>query len=142
MVRLLVGLLAMVGVAMAGAPDLRVLGAIGGIDGKTVANTTLFTTENGTERCYPVLAIVEATAGSVITVGPTVSIGTNSATFNNILAATSMTLVLLTNTMQVSLATGVLPSSVAANTAVTVRVSVGAVGTSQTLRVTLLGYYQ
>lgn len=110
-----------------------------GIDGKTVAATAIGTTENGTRRFYPTAAVFELTAVAVLIGVCTLSVGTNGASYNDLVAATAMTgLTAANGILRVSIA---LAGSVAPNTAVYVNITVGATATTYTLRAILEGYY-
>jgi len=110
--------------------------SVTGINAKSTGATTIFTTEG--ERFHPLFVVAEITAASALTVGATVSVGTNSASFNNIMAA-SVTGTTINNMLPNALSA--LTDSVAPGTAVKVNVSVGAVGTSGTMSVTVIGFY-
>lgn len=109
-----------------------------GIDAKTVANTAILTTPAGAGNFHVALVIVEMTAANSLTVGATISVGTNSATFNNIIPATVGQIVLNAYAALMPVAGTV---SVPPGTLVNARVSVGATGTSGTVSVTVIGYY-
>lgn len=114
---------------------------VGGIDGKTVAATSLGSTENGTESFHPLYAVVQCTNASLVIVVPAVSIGQNSTSFNDIITATTLTNLNASNKMTVVspiVATQVVP----ANTGISVRVTTGATATTCTLEVGLWGYYR
>lgn len=113
-----------------------------GIDLKTTGAVTIFTTENGTQRFVPTAIIVEITAAVSITVGATISAGITAASYNDIMAATVLTGVTAVNNMLAfpALASAVV-TSVPANTAFKINVTVAATGTSQSARVDVIGYY-
>lgn len=113
---------------------------IKGVNAKNTGATLVGTTENGTARFYPVMVVFEMTVASVIAIVPTVSIGTNSATYNNILAAAALTGMTTANSMICSSVVGAV-NSVAPNTGINVNVSVGATATTATLDIHVLGYY-
>jgi hypothetical protein len=108
-----------------------------GIDATTGGAVSLFTTENNGRRFIVVSINVVCTAANTASVGASVSIGTNSASYNNIvaIAATSLT---SANTF---LGLTILPVSIAPNTAVKVNITTPAIAISQSLRVDLVGYY-
>lgn len=116
-----------------------------GIDAKVLAATKIATTD-ATKKFIITDIIVRCTAATAITVAATLSIGTNSATYNNIMAATALTGVTTANTGLFSGAHGsftLLEAGfiVAANTDIEVKVTVAATGTSQTIAVDVVGYY-
>lgn len=110
------------------------------IDFKTTGATTIFTTENGTERFHPLYVCAELTAATSVSVVPTISVGTNASSYNNILTATALTNFTAANKMQ-NYPISVLVDSVAANTAILVNVSIGATATTCTGKVAVIGYY-
>lgn len=112
------------------------------MDGKTTGTTTLFTTDNGTERFYPIITIFEITNGSAILSVGTISVGTNSATYNNIQAAAALTGLTATNNIIMFNSALSAISSVAANTAVLSNITVGFTATTATLKVTIIGFYE
>jgi hypothetical protein len=113
----------------------------GSIDAKTTGATKIATTENGSQRFIPKTVIIELTAATAVTVVATLSVGTNSATYNNILAATALTgLSALNNIVMIHLpATAI--SSIAPNTDIYVNVTIGATATTANIRVDVDGYY-
>lgn len=107
-----------------------------------VGNTLIGTTENGTQRFYPLFAVISVrSASGVLTVG-TVSIGSNASNYNNIMPATALTgLTAIDLMLKVQLAASAI-QSVAPNTDIYLRVSVAATGTQKNCDVTVIGYYQ
>jgi len=125
------------------SPHIQIMSV--SVDAKSAASTTMDITENNGKRFVPLFVVAELTATSLITVGPSFSIGTNSTAFDNIMAITA-TGITATNAILNKLAlgngaAGTNTLSIAANTTVTLKVTTGAVGTSGTLRVDLIGYY-
>lgn len=109
----------------------------GTLNAKTTGAGTLFATQ--TNQKIGITGILfTCTAATAITVACTISIGTNSTTNNNIMAATALTgLTTLGQTLYIPI-TGVI-SSVAASTNVGYNITVAATGTSQSLIVYVLG---
>lgn len=119
--------------------DLQVI-SVSSINGKTTGATTIFTTENGARAFHPLIIVIECTAASAITVPLSLSIGTNSATFNNIVAITAATGLTATATqfpIHLAVSTAVVP----ANTGVSLNITTAATGTSQTIAVHIVGFY-
>jgi len=110
--------------------------SVTGINAKSTGATTIFTTEG--ERFHPLFIVTEITAATSLTIGATASVGTNSSSFNNIMAA-SVTGTTVNNMLPNALSA--LTDSVAPGTAVKVNVSIAATGTSGTLSVTVIGFY-
>lgn len=109
---------------------------------KTAATTTIFTTENGARRFYVTDVLLETTAATDFTVGATLSLGTNDADYNNISpAGVAVGMIDGVNALQrVLLETGF--SSIPANTAVKVKITVGATATTATGKVIVRGFYE
>lgn len=112
----------------------------GGIDVKTTGTTLLATTENGTESFHPLFCVFKCTAVSGFIAASTLSVGTNSTAYNNTVPGTLMTGLSTAGSINSVLvgATGTIP----ANTQIYVNVTIPTTATSQTLEVTLIGYYQ
>lgn len=122
-------------------PELVQL-TIKSIDGKAVAATKIGTTVNDGRKFIPMFAIFHVTAATAIVTPCTLSIGTNSSTYNNILAATALTgMTAIDLVMQLGM-NAAASSVVAANTDIFANITVGATGTSISIDVTLLGFYK
>lgn len=114
---------------------------VSGVNAKTTGATTIGTTASGTANFHPCFLVVESTASSLITITSSLSVGTNSTSFNNIVpitVQTGLTAASLYFKTEVTVAT----APVAPSTAIKVNITTGATGTSQTISVTLFGYYQ
>lgn len=114
---------------------LTVTGIVGTSTGATLIQTT-----DANLRFVPILIQIEATAITGLVTPASFSIGTNSATYNNLLAITAMTGITSANLMLQSNITA-LSSSVGASTGIYINVTTGAVGTTYTLRASILGFY-
>lgn len=112
------------------------------INAKTTGTTVLGTTENGTQRFVPTYIVLECTAASAISVGPTVSVGISAGVYEDILPPVAMSST-TANHIDVKFAGGTTSNAntVAANTDIRVNVQTAATGTSMTIRVALIGYY-
>jgi hypothetical protein len=116
-----------------------------GINGKTVASSKIATTDPA--RAFIVTGVViRCTAASAITIAASASVGTNSASFNNIIAATVLAGVTAANKAVSSDPSGsltVLEAGIVIppNTDIDIKITNAATGTSQTLGVDVLGYY-
>jgi hypothetical protein len=122
-------------------PQLQVLGHKAGIDGKTTGATLITTTENGVRRFYATAVLFELTAVAVLIGVCTASVGTNGATYNNLLAATALTGVSVVNNMLRLPIGAVAVSSVAPNTDVYINITIGATATTYTIRAVVEGFY-
>lgn len=110
------------------------------ITATTTGATLLYTTENGTRKFYCVAISLECTTATLVTIPPTVSIGTNSTSYNNIMVTTLATGLLATALhfpIPINTASTVIP----ANTGIYVNVTTGATATAQTITVHLVGFY-
>ncbi len=108
-----------------------------GVDLKTTGTTIVFTTDSG-RRFHPLFVVFEVTAATAITIGATVSLGITSAAFADIVAAVVVSTAankMLPNALSALL------DSIPPGTDVKVNVSVAATGTSGTMRVDVIGYY-
>lgn len=115
-----------------------------GVDLKTVASAVIFTSEASLGRWITTDIIVEITASSAITVEATISVGTNAATYDDVLPAsvqTGLTAANRFNHFYPSSAIDGVVTSVAASTGLRYNVSVAATGTSQTANIHILGFY-
>jgi hypothetical protein len=89
----------------------------------------------------PVHIIVDLNTVSGLGTPPTISIGTNAASYNNILGLTALTsLTLNSSTLQFSLSGAV--ASVAQNDVINVNISIGAIATTYTINVLVIGFYE
>lgn len=111
-----------------------------GINAKNTGATTIGTTPNNGKQFIVTRVIVECTAASAISVAPVVSVGQNSASYNDIATAVAA-LVVGANTVNIAAPLAGVAVSVAPNTAIKANVSVAATGTSQTLNVHVEGFY-
>jgi len=110
-----------------------------GIDGTETGSTLIVTTNPSDGKFYPLKVGFSLTAVSVPISVCTVSVGTNS-TYNNILVATVLTGLTTLDDFLVFDISALTPS-VAASTDIKVNVSVGAVATTYTFKVMLIGIY-
>jgi hypothetical protein len=112
---------------------------VGGINIKNTGATAVLTTGAGAGNFHITQALLEVTAANTLTVGATLSVGTNSSTWNNIVPAT----VLGTAANQMTpLPPAALTLSVAPSTLINANISIAAIGVSGTASVTLIGFYQ
>lgn len=111
------------------------------MNGKTTGATLMGTTENGPLTFIPMFASIHCTNGTAITITPTLSIGTNSTSFNNIVPATLLSVLSAAGvfTNPTLAASG---AAVPANTSISVNITIGAVATTMTIDIHLFGYYK
>jgi hypothetical protein len=117
-----------------------------GIDTKTVAATTIQTTENGTRRFHitSINITIDSQSGSITGVA-TISVGTVGPAYTDLQTAGALTgLTAQDKLLNVAITTGAVRSTIAPNTAVVINISVGAVGAgaTQTLAVRVFGFYE
>ena len=113
-----------------------------GISGTVTGSTSVGTTDPNMRFVAQFINVELTSLSGTLTIPPTISIGTNSTSYNNLLAGTALTGVNAANiVMQIS-ATA-LSSSVATGTGIFVNVTAAATGVSltYTMRVTVLGFY-
>ena len=104
---------------------------------------TLFTTRNVTGlRFIPTALIFELITVSVFTTVPTISFGQNGGSFNDIIAATPLTGVSSANNIIRLVIPNTVLSSIAANTAVGINVTVAAVSTTYAGNFYVKGFYR
>lgn len=116
--------------------------AVGNIDGKTTGATTVYTTSNpGSTRFYPIMIVVSLTGASGVTVPCTLSVGTNSSTYNNLLTATALTGVTTGSATQEFILNSAVLSSIGDAVDIKVNVTVGATATTYLIKVMVIGYY-
>ncbi len=111
-----------------------------GIDGTTTGSTTIFTTESGWGDFYITNCMVAPTSISGLVSVSTVSIGTNSSSFDNLVGTTLLT-GLSSVTLFQPLTILANPILIPSSTAVTINVSGAAVAAAYTFKVILTGYY-
>lgn len=110
-----------------------------GIDGKTTGAIKIGTTSN-IGRFVPLFVNVEGTNISGFVTVASFSVGTNGASYNNILTITAMTGVNASNIILQTNATALI-SSLPASTDVYINVTTGATATTYTLRASVIGFY-
>lgn len=119
--------------------ELRSL-SVTGINAKNTGATQIGATENGTEKFHPLFAVFVMNSASLITIVPTVSVGTNGATYNNILAATALAGVSGVGSMLPVVISSAI-SNISANTGIFVNVTIGATATTALLDCHIIGFY-
>lgn len=111
---------------------------ISGVDAVAAANTVIGTTLNNGLRFYPMFVEIKSdTQSGTISVVPIVSIGTNSTSFNNIVAAITTTGLTAAN-LVFPFPLVAIASSVAANTAITLKFTTPASGVTPVLTISVL----
>lgn len=113
--------------------------SVAGIDAKTTGNTTLFTTDPG--RVFvPIAVVAYCSAATAITVAATITIGTNSTAYDNLVASSILSGLtaagLFTTPVYTLGATAVTPG-----TDVVLKIGTAATGTSQTIEIDIVGFY-
>lgn len=110
------------------------------IDGKTIADTTIWQTPTNGEDFYFTLAQVTSGPINTLTTPPTISIGITGPAYADLVPATALTGLVLNEQFKTFLPPAVCPA-IGNVVDVKIRVSVGAVATGYTLRVVVFGYY-
>jgi hypothetical protein len=112
------------------------------INGKTTGATSIYTLEASNLKFYPIIVIIRAVNISGVTTAPTVSVGTNSTSYNNIATASLLNTILSTIG-----ATGGSPNMATASypisggTSIFANVSIAAIATNYTFNVEIVGFY-
>jgi hypothetical protein len=101
--------------------------------------TTLIVTTNAELRFYPIMVLVEIMAANSLSASPSVTVGTNGSSYDNILGSTSPGMTPNAAVAGPPLASGV---SIAPGSDIKVKVTVPASGTSGTFVVAILGFYK
>lgn len=110
------------------------------VNAKNTGSFTIDTTENGTESFHPLLIVFVLNTASAVSVVPTISVGTNSSTYNNIMPAALLTGLTSAGMILPMPITSAI-SKVAANTAIKGNVTIGATATTATIDIHVFGYY-
>ena len=105
---------------------------------KNLGNTIFFTTPSSGFRFFPTHIIMSVLFATSITVGASISIGTNGSSYNNILANTAFTGLTTANNYQVVQLSGVL-NAIPANTSGYLNVNTASIGTSITMSCVIVG---
>jgi hypothetical protein len=127
----------------AGGKPLAVY-AVSNIDGTVLNGTTkIFTTDASSGRFYPTSIVCECVSTSGFVVVPSVSIGTNSASYNNVLAITVLTGSGAANLYVGSTPTGIIAGggSIPAGTDVVLKVTTAATATTFVIKAIIMGFY-
>lgn len=111
--------------------------SISAIDGTTTGSTLIFTPA---ALFTPTNIIVTLTGLTGFAVVASCSIGTNGASYNNILPITVLTGMSSVNNI-LNFPLSALISNVAASTGIYINITTGAVSTTYVLKATIIGYY-
>ena len=115
--------------------------SLAGVDLTAAASSKIFTTDAGL-RFIPTQVVAEITTADTIAVAPTISVGTNAATYNDILTASALTGLTAVNKMLGFGLTAAAGTSVAASVDIYVKVTTGATAVACVGRIDVIGYYQ
>lgn len=115
------------------------------VNGLATGATLVGTSENSSRRFYPtaVLFAITAVTGTIVGVA-TVSLGTNSSSYNNIVTASALTGMTAVNTMLRFAVGAAVANSIAPNSGIYCNVSVAATGVALSvvsILTVLEGYY-
>lgn len=110
------------------------------VNAKNTGTTSIAITDAGGLRFHPTMVRIVLSGANAVTLVPTISIGTNDSTYNNIFAATSLVGMTTVNNMN-NFLVAALVSSVAGGTDIKINVSVGATATQCDLDVFVFGDY-
>lgn len=110
-----------------------------GIDGTSTGSTLIGTTA-ASDTFVPISIIAQLTSTTGFVTAASISIGTNSSSYNNILAITALTGVNANNyILNIPITTAI--ASIAASTGMYVKVTTGATATTYVLSISIMGYY-
>jgi len=108
------------------------------VDGTSVGNTLLFTVPSG-KTFVPLTASYVLSTVSGLAIVSTISMGSNSSTYNNISSATLLTgLSTQGEALNINLSS---PQTVSGSTDIFVRVSIASTATTYNLKASIIGYY-
>lgn len=120
-------------------PQLVVFSATG-IDAKVSGARSLGTTD-ATKRFYPIVFVIRVASANTISLVPSISVGTNATSYNNIGGVIALTGLTSVNKMlKQELAVSAI-DSVAPNTQIFANITIGATATTMTVDVHVIGYY-
>lgn len=125
---------------------LRILRGTATVNAKNTGNTTIYTMPNTSFRFVPLAAHAEAISiTGAIGVNPTISIGTNASSYNNMFSSSLLDSILnatgITKPYALTIATNV--PALTASTNIVARVSGAAtLYTTYTIRIDIMGYYE
>ncbi len=111
------------------------------VNGKTTGATKVYTTENTTLNFYPILVVYRAVNVSGITTPATISVGTNSTSYNNISQASLLSTILATLGATSGQTINTVSSPISGNTDIYANVTIGAIATNYTVYVEVIGFY-
>lgn len=112
---------------------------VSNVDGTAAASTTIGTTE-GSGRFVPLYINVQLQSVTGFAITASISIGTNSTDFNNIMPITALTSLDTANEI-INLPLVAVISSVAASTAISVKITTPATATTYVVRISIVGWY-
>lgn len=116
--------------------------SIATVTGTSTGATTIYTLEASTLNFYPIMVIFRAVSISGVVIIPTVSVGTNSTSYNNIATGSLLSSVLSTigaNGGAPQAASTSIP--LAGGSVIKANVTIGATATSYTFNVEVIGFY-
>lgn len=112
------------------------------IDGKTTGATTIYTLEgSGTLNFYPTQIVIRPVTITSATLKPTFSVGTNSTAYDNIAAGSLINGVTTLLGITSSPMNASSSPALTGGTVIKANVTIGALATSYTFKIDVLGYY-
>lgn len=111
--------------------------SVSGLDGTTTGSTLIFTPIS---RFTPISVTLELTSVTGFVTVASCSIGTNGASYNNLLGISALTGILSANNLLTFPITSLI-SSVASGTGIYVNITTGAISTTYILKVSITGFY-
>jgi len=116
--------------------------SIANINGKSTGLTKIYTLENTGLTFYPITVVFRAVSVSGVVTAPTMAVGSNASSYNNIVASS-----LLSNVLATLGAGGGAPQTanfspaLAGGTEIYANVSIGAIASNYTFQIEIIGFY-
>lgn len=107
----------------------------------STSQTLIYTMEASTLKFYPLMVVFRAVNISGVTTPPTVSIGTNATSYNNIAAGTLLTTLLSTLGAGNGVPQTAISTPVIGGAAIYANVTIAGLATSYTFNVEIVGFY-
>ncbi len=111
------------------------------VNGKTTGAIKVFTTENVPLNFYPVLVTYRAVSVTGVTTPPTISVGTNTSSYNNISSGSLLSTLLATLGATSGQTINAVSMPITASTDIYANVTIGALATTYTIYVEVIGFY-
>lgn len=112
------------------------------VNGKVTGATLIYTLESSNLKFYPIMVVARVVNISGVIIRPTISIGTNSSSYDNIVTASLLATLLSTLGAESGAPQDASTSpQLAGGTAIYANVSLGATATTYQVKFDVIGYY-